>query len=416
MVDRLTQDGFDNVHTEPVMVPKWVRGEENCQMILPRVKPISILGLGTSVGTGAAPLEASVLVVRSFDELRQRAAEAVGKIVVFNQPFVSYGVSSAYRTAGASEAARAGAVAALIRSVTPFSLYSPHTGVQHYQDNVTQIPAACITVEDAELMWRIQQRGTAIRVKLYMQAQNLPQVLSRNVVADLRGCTCVVILFSFVLRRFLQRRTRIRLLSFLVILTAGMSVRALKTMVGPLFPCGRFSKSRRRCGKRFTVRLEILTRFQLGLRPRRTLRLILWTCEEFGGIGGKAYFAAHQQNISQNFVLAIESDLGAFKPTGFGISGSSQAFDIVSEVAQLTSSLNSTSVVKGGGGEDIGPMGSVGVPTMSPTTMDSLYFWYHHTNADTMTAIQPENMDLLTAAVGVMAYTVADLKERLPRD
>jgi carboxypeptidase Q len=160
----------------------------------------------------------------------------------------------------------------------------------------------------------------------------------------------------------------------------------------------------------------IVCPIQLGLRPRRTLRLILWTCEEFGGIGGEAYFAAHQQNITQNYVLAIESDLGAFSPTGFGITGSPSAFAIVSEVAQLVAPLNASQVVKGGGGEDIGPMGRVGVPTMSPTTMDSTYFWFHHTNADTMTAILPQNMDMLAASVGVMAYTVADLKERLPKN
>lgn len=190
IVQQLRADGFDNVHTEPVQVPRWVRGQESLQMLTPRVKPMALLGLGTSIGTNGQPLEGNVLVVRSFDELKQRASEAAGKIVVFNQPFVSYGVSAAYRSAGASEAAKVGAIAALVRSVTPFSLYSPHTGVQHYQPNVTQIPVACITVEDAELMWRIQQRGQSIRVRLAMEAQNMPDSMSRNVVADITGSSC----------------------------------------------------------------------------------------------------------------------------------------------------------------------------------------------------------------------------------
>lgn len=165
-----------------------------------------------------------MLVVKSFEELKQRASEAEGKIVVFNQPFVSYGETVAYREYGASEAAKAGAVATLIRSITPlsinryndytvylylektfhpqifygntysdtysgyiFSLCSPHTGWQDYQEGVKQIPTACITVEDAELMWRIAQRGQKIVVKLTMGARTLPDVDSFNTVAEIKG-------------------------------------------------------------------------------------------------------------------------------------------------------------------------------------------------------------------------------------
>lgn len=134
------------------------------------------LGLGNSVGTGEVGITADVLVVSSFDELKKRASEAVGKIVVYNVPFVSYGTTVAYRSRGASEAAKVGAVAALVRSVTPYSLYTVHTGAMWYEDGVPKIPTAAITVEDSEMMARMQARGQRVVLKLNMNAQTLPDV------------------------------------------------------------------------------------------------------------------------------------------------------------------------------------------------------------------------------------------------
>ncbi|KAK7481607.1 hypothetical protein BaRGS_00027123 [Batillaria attramentaria] len=142
MVDVLQKDGLDNVHTEPVTIPHWVRGNESAELIQPRQHPLAILGLGYSVGTPPEGITAEVLVVRSFKELQARATEARGKIVVYNEDFVSYGTTVQYRSLGAAEGAKVGAVATLIRSVTPFSLYSPHTGMQDYQDGVQKIPTA----------------------------------------------------------------------------------------------------------------------------------------------------------------------------------------------------------------------------------------------------------------------------------
>uniref|UniRef100_W5JY03 Carboxypeptidase Q n=1 Tax=Astyanax mexicanus TaxID=7994 RepID=W5JY03_ASTMX len=187
MYNALKQDGLENVHLEPVKIPHWVRGEESAVMLLPRNHTMSILGLGSSVGTPKGGIEAEVLVVESFEELKRRATEAKGKIVVYNQPFVSYGETVAYRASGASEAARAGAVASLIRSVTPFSINSPHTGWQWYDPGVPQIPTACITVEDAEMMARMASRGTRIVLRLTMGAQTLPDADSFNTVAEITG-------------------------------------------------------------------------------------------------------------------------------------------------------------------------------------------------------------------------------------
>ncbi|KFV69189.1 Carboxypeptidase Q, partial [Dryobates pubescens] len=187
MVSALQEDGLENVHLEPVKVPHWERGEEFALMLKPRNHSIAILGLGSSVATPPEGITAEVIVVSSFDELRRRAQEAKGKIVVYNEPFLSYGESVRYRAQGAVEAAKAGAVASLIRSVAAFSIHSPHTGWQSYQPAVPQIPTACISVEDAEMMSRMARRGSKIVVHLRMGAKTYPDSPSFNTVAEIVG-------------------------------------------------------------------------------------------------------------------------------------------------------------------------------------------------------------------------------------
>ncbi|EGI65757.1 Plasma glutamate carboxypeptidase [Acromyrmex echinatior] len=179
--------GLDNVHGEPATVPRWVRGSESATLLQPRQKNLALLGLGYSIGTPIKGITANAVVVNSFAELKKRAEEIPGKIVVYNQKFVSYGETVEYRSVGAIRAAELGAVAALIRSVTPFSLYTPHTGMMNYAENVTKIPAACITVEDATLLRRMADRGETIVINLKMEAKRYPDTQSRNVVADIIG-------------------------------------------------------------------------------------------------------------------------------------------------------------------------------------------------------------------------------------
>ncbi|KAH7959347.1 hypothetical protein HPB49_010497 [Dermacentor silvarum] len=167
MVKLLKRRRLDNVHTEPVKVPRWVRGTEEAWMMTPRLKKLPILGLGYSSATPRRGITAPILVVDSFEELRKNRQKAVGKIVVFNQKFVSYSASVKYRKQGPAEAAKAGAVAVLVRSVTPFSIASPHTGTTLF------------TKER-------KSRVTAV-VKLIMRNKDLPAVTSRNTVAEIKG-------------------------------------------------------------------------------------------------------------------------------------------------------------------------------------------------------------------------------------
>src|SRR5687767_6900630 len=146
-----------------------------------------MLGLGGSVATPADGLEADVLVVKTFDELTQRGAEAKGKIVLFNAAYVSYGQTNAYRTGGASAAARAGAVASLVRAIGPTGLRTPHTGNMSYAEGAPRIPAAAIAAEDAERLQRLADRGVRIRVRLKMEAHVEADVESFNVVEIVRA-------------------------------------------------------------------------------------------------------------------------------------------------------------------------------------------------------------------------------------
>ena len=377
----MRREGLEHVRGEPVMVPHWVRGEEAAELVAPRAQRLSILGLGHSVGTPPEGIEAEVLVVKSFDELTARAAEARGRIVLFDVPFISYGATVRYRTEGASAAARVGAVAALVRSVTPHSLSTPHTGRLLYDSTAAQIPAAAVTVEDAMLLARMQSRGEKPRLRLRMGARMLPDARSRNVVAEIRGS---------------------ELPDEVVVM--GGHIDSWDVGQGAMDDGGG-------CVVAWEA-LRLMKR--LGLRPRRTVRVVMWTNEENGMRGAAAYRDTHRGAVDRH-VLAIESDNGVFNPAGFAFTGSDSARARVSEIAALLARIDADSVGPGGGGADIGPLMELGVPGMSPIVDGSRYFWYHHSAADTMDKLDPAEMARVTAALAVMTYVVADMTEPLPR-
>jgi carboxypeptidase Q len=381
-VEAMKRDGLENVRTERVMVPKWVRGAESLQMLSPPEHAIPMLGLGGSVGTPAAGLEADVLVVRDFDELNQRGAEAKGKIVLFNAIYTSYGQTNAYRTGGASAAARHGAVAALVRSIGPVGLRTPHTGNMSYADGVTRIPAAAITAEDAERMQRLADRGATIRVRLSMDARMEPDAESFNVIGELRGSE----------------------LPDEIVLVGGhfdswdVGTGASDDGVGCIvtWEAARLMK-------------------KLGIRPRRTVRVVLFTNEENGIRGGNAYRDAYAGDAHKH-VLAIESDSGVFAPARLGFTGSEAATKMMAEIGSLLAPLQLSRIGPGGGGADIGPIAAVGkVPMMAYQGDSTRYFTIHHTPADTVDRITPDEVSKAAAALSVVTYVVADARERLPR-
>lgn len=190
MVCKLQEVGLENVHTENATLPRWQRGFESAQLLQPHEQNLPMLGLGSSVGTPRDGIIADVVVVESFDEFDELSENVVrGKIVLFVPKWVSYFVTVKYRYRCASVASRKGAVAALLRSITPFSIGSPHTGAQKYEDGVVKIPVAAITVEDTEMLLRMYRRGDQITIRLKMDDKNLDPYVSRNTIAELQGRT-----------------------------------------------------------------------------------------------------------------------------------------------------------------------------------------------------------------------------------
>jgi carboxypeptidase Q len=377
----MRKDGLQNVRGERVMVPVWVRGAESLAMVQPRRRPMRVLGLGGSVGTGRAGITAPVLVVSSFDDLRARAADARGRIVVWDVPFTTYGQTVQYRSRGASEAARAGAVASLVRSVGPFGMQTPHTGAMRYDSAAPRIPAASITMEDAMLLRRLQDRGESARLTLRMEARTLPDAPSRNIVAELVGS---------------ERPDEVVVL--------GGHIDSWDVGTGAMDDAGGVVAA--------WEALRLMR--ELGLRPKRTVRVVAWTNEENGLAGGNAYRDAHRDALDAH-VLAIESDAGVFRPSGFGFTGSDSAYAIVREVGSLLARIGADTVTRGGGGADIGPIMALGVPGMGLAVDGSRYFWYHHTDADTIDKLDAEEVARCVATLAVMAFVVADLDEPLPR-
>jgi carboxypeptidase Q len=378
-VAEMKKDGLENVRKEPVKVPHWVRGMESVEIVSPGRHPLVMLGLGNSVGTPPEGVEADLLVVRSFQELDTAGDRVRGKIVLFNVPFTTYGETVQYRASGPSRAAALGAAAMLVRSVGPAGLRTPHTGSLRYADDQPRIPAAAITAEDADRLQRMQNRGTVVRLRLKMEAKFLPDAQSYNVIGEIRGS---------------ERPEEV-------------------VVLGGHFDSWDVGTGSTDDGGGCVVTWEAMRLMKrLNLRPKRTVRVVLWTNEENGLRGGLAYLEKYKPQID-NHVLMLESDGGVMSPRGFGFSGSDTARSTVMQIASLLREIRVDRIGPSGGGADIGPTVEAGrIPAMSLDD-DGNYFLVHHTPADTVDKIDPESMSRASAAIAVIAYVIADMPERL---
>ncbi|HEX2723435.1 MAG TPA: M28 family metallopeptidase [Gemmatimonadaceae bacterium] len=382
ILDEMTRDGLQNVRGEPVMVPKWVRGEESATLISPRATPLHMIGLGRSIGTPKKGITAPVMVVSDFNELTRRAAEAKGRIVLFDVPFKSYGETVRYRGGAANAAAKVGGVAALIRSVSSFSIQNPHTGTMSYDTTIkVKVPAAALSVEDAMMVHRMIDRGEKVVINLRMSGKTLPDAPSRNVVAEITGS---------------EKPDEIVVL--------GGHIDSWDVGQGAMDDGGG-------CVAAWEA-VKLMKR--LGLRPKRTVRVVLWTNEENGSRGAASYRDAHRAEIDKH-VLAMESDNGVFKVLGAGITAGEGGIAMATDIASLFSSFGATKVTTGGADADTGPLNALGVPAMSPDVDGAKYFWYHHSSGDTMDKLDPREMAENVAMLSVLAYVVADMPGTLPR-
>lgn len=381
------------VRNEPVMVPQWVRGAEEARLVSHLDREVVLLTLGGSVATPEEGLTAEVMVVRNFDELTARAAEAKGKIVLFNAPmdlekvragraFEAYSEVVGYRGAGAIRAAQHGAVAALVRSVASASLRTPHTGALRYDEKFPRIPAAAVTTEDADLLQRLADRGQKIVMHLRLTPKTLPDVESANVVAEIKGSTNPeeIVLIGAHLDSWDVGQGAID--------NGSGSVMIMETM--------RLIKA-------------------MNLQPRRTIRAVLFMNEENGLRGARAYAERHRAEIS-NHVAAIESDAGAAAPLGFITTLSDAEIERFRPAVTALQQIGATRLTHAPRtGADTSPLVAAGVVGFGLVPDPVSYFHYHHTPADTLDKINPKELAADTAAVAALTWTLANMPERFPQ-
>ena len=395
VAEQLRKIGLE-VHLEEVKVPRWMRGIETAELVeypgqaTGTSQKIVLTALGGNTPTPADGITAEVVVVKNYDELKSLGrAKVAGKIVLFNVVFdkqkaangmagEAYGEAVAYRGQGAKAAAELGAVASLVRSVGNSDYRLPHTG----WNEAAGIPAGAVSSEDADLMARLAAQGK-VRIHLTLTSKTGPEVLSYNVVADLKGSEHPeqVVIVSGHLDSW-------DLGTGAIDDAAGVAV-AMETA-------------------------ELVQR--LHLHPRRTIRVIAWMDEENGGRGHDAYAKAHEAEFG-NYVAAIESDLGASHPLGFRADISAKALPLLKPVQDILQSFgaNVIELTEHSPGSDIAPLAKAGVPALGILQDARTYFNYHHTAADTLDKIVPQELRENAAAMAVMGYALANLPEPLPR-
>ncbi len=381
ILKEMKNDGLDNVKGERVKVPVWKRGDEYIRLLKPHNRELNMLGLGGSVSTPRGGIVADLIVVKNFDELKKIKDKIKGKIVLYNCPFINYGETVAYRYYGAIEAAKYGAVASLVRSIGSWSMDTPHTGLMGYDDNIKKIPHAAITMEDAMSFGRLFKSGEKITLKLKMDAKTAADGWSRNVIAEVKGSKYPDEII----------------------------------VIGGHIDSWDVGQGAHDDGGACIAAWEVLRMIKLlGLKPKRTIRCVLWTNEENGLKGAIAYRDMHLDEMEKH-VVAIESDGGVFAPEGFGFSGNEKDFELIKNIHELLKPLKANNPTKGGRAADIGPLNDEGVPVMSLKVNSSKYFWYHHSPADTFDKVDFIEFNSCVASMAIMAFTIADLDMTLSR-
>jgi len=388
--------GLD-VRLEPAQVSHWVRGAERAELVefpgQPSPQITQRIVLATLSGSAATPAEgitADVIVVHSFDELtRLGRGRVAGKIVLFNVPydknqaaagyaFEAYGEAVVYRGRGGRAVAELGGAASLIRSVGSAEYRLPHTGFSY----AAPVPAASLAAEDADLIGRLAAQGR-VRMHLTLTPENLPETTGYNVVADLKGSEHpeqIVVVSGHLDSWDLGRGA----------IDDGAGVAIAMSAA------------------------ELLQR--LHLQPKRTIRVVAWMDEENGGGGHEAYASSHAPEIS-NHVAAIESDAGAGHPLGFSVKMSAAAVASLHSFLDVLQPVGSTLVrsTNASPGSDIEPLVEAGVPGIGILQDGRKYFDYHHTAADTLDKVDPQQLRENAAAMAVIAYGLAAMPDPLPR-
>ncbi len=378
--------GLENVHAEPVTVDTWKRGaDDRVALVTPFSRPLRALALGRSIGTPPAGLEAELVEVDSFSALEKLGDKVRGRIVFFNRvlprdrSFEQYGKVGELRFEGAVQAARLGAIGAVVRSIGTGLHRLPHTGATRYDDKVTKIPFAALAAEDAELLHRALVRGPA-RLSMNLGCGMGGPVQSANVVGEIRG-------------RTLPKE----------IVLLGAHLDSWDVGDGALDD-----------GAGIGIVVEA-ARLLKDARLKRTVRVVLFMNEEYGLSGARAYAASHAAELAQH-VAALEADAGAGAPYGFGVTGDEPSRALVARLAGPLAGLGATEVVsEDHGGADLIPLHPSGVPIVGMRQDGSDYFEWHHTDGDTADKIDVDAIGKASAAFTVMAAGLANSDEKLAR-
>lgn len=382
LVNQLKALSPDTVYLQPAMAQPWSRGEKEVVYIeLPKGKKVMLhaSALGASVGTGPNGLKAEVVEVKSFDELKALGeANIKGKIVFYNlamdpalfNPGEGYGKCLFQRTLGASEAAKYGAVATLVRSLTNRIDTFPHTGIVRYADNIKMIPALAISTFDAEQLSTMLKANSKLTTYIRNTSKMLPEVESYNVIAELRGS---------------EKPNEI-------------------ITIGGHLDSWDLGEGAHDDGIGCMHAMEVIRLFkQNGIQPKRTIRVVLFLDEETYHVGAKAY-AASVKDKGEKIYVAIESDSGGGVPKGVGMSGTPEQMAAFKEVMPILYPYDLYQFRNGGGGVDVGYLKPLGVPTMNVLPNPHRYFYYHHSAFDTFKEIDLRESQLGFAAHAALVY------------
>lgn len=377
--------GLENVHLQPVMVPHWERGKIAEAAVINSsivgTVPMTVAALGGSVATPEMGIVADVIEVQSLKEAASLGKKAQGKIVFYNRPmnpkmmntFAAYGNAVDQRTLGAIEAAKVGAVAVLVRSVTTKLDKVPHTGLMQYEQNIPKIPAAAISIVDAELLSKLIQQEKNIRVRLRLDCTSFPFIKSANVISEITGS---------------EKPNEV-------------------VLIGGHLDSWDVGHGAHDDGAGCVQAIEALRLIKiLGLKPKRTIRAVMFMCEEFGIYGGPAYADSIRKNGPKH-IAAIEADRGGFTPRGFGVSADARIVEKIKQWEFLFKDMDAAHIFQGGGGPDISPLNELGTATIGLMVDYHRYFDYHHSANDVFDAVNERELELGAAAMAILAYVLA---------
>ncbi len=376
--------GADTVFFQECEVPNWKRGNGDAVTIIgwnnKKVnKPLTALALGNSNGT-TAPVVANVLVIENFEELEQRKDEVKGKIVYFNaafnatniRPFKSYGETGIYRRTGASRAAKYGAVAIMIRSLTEAPDNYAHTGTMTYNDSFPKIPAVALGNQDADFI-AVEGKKSTLQISLHTHGIMLENAIGRNVVAELKG--------SENNNQFIT--------------------------IGGHLDSWDVGEGAHDDGAGIVQTMEVLRVLKtLGYTPKRTIRFVLFANEENGLKGGLKYAELAKKNNEQH-VFALESDAGGFTPRGFTCTAPAAKLAAMQAWIKLLQPYGVSEIIAGGGGSDIGPLNkNFGTPVAGFMPDAQRYFDIHHTKNDVFEAVNKRELLLGAINMAALIYLV----------